>query len=289
MICLRNYHLSIDYPMLDDNVDWMKRNHYTSNASSEIYAINLIPEFMSVIAYGSDSSHKNLHGEKIISVEKTYCDKPIDVYALKVEGETYVADGIITHNSIFCFRGADGAVFEKTKDFKDFKLKTNYRSYQEIIDYAATVYLELLPLAEEETDCYISQIMFSRPSSINCIRGFGGSVIVANPFGRNICFKNDLQSKVNLIEYFKNMMADRPMILCRTNKQVKFINDAGYFEASTVHQAKGLEYKNVIVIDTTISCLEDLNIAYVAMTRAQDNLLIINWSQFELLFNMYVR
>lgn len=71
-------------------------------------------------------------------------------------------------------------------------------------------------------------------------------------------------------------MAERPMILCRTNKQVKYIEDAGYFECSTVHQAKGLEYKNVIVIDSTISSTEDLNIAYVAMTRARDNLFIIN-------------
>lgn len=66
------------------------------------------------------------------------------------------------------------------------------------------------------------------------------------------------------------------MILCRTNKQVKYINDAGYFEASTIHQAKGLEYDNVIVIDTTISSIEDLNIAYVALTRARNNLFVIN-------------
>lgn len=75
---------------------------------------------------------------------------------------------------------------------------------------------------------------------------------------------------------FKAFMADRPMILCRTNKQVNYIQKAGYFETSTVHQAKGLEYDNVIVIDTTISSIEDLNIAYVAMTRARNKLLVIN-------------
>ena len=49
----------------------------------------------------------------------------------------------------------------------------------------------------------------------------------------------------------------------------------------TVHQAKGLEYDNVIVIDTVIRNMEDLNIAYVALTRARDNMLIINWSGLE--------
>lgn len=71
-------------------------------------------------------------------------------------------------------------------------------------------------------------------------------------------------------------MSNRPMILCRTNKQVKWIQDKGYFETSTIHQAKGLEYKNVLVIDTTITGTEDLNIAYVAMTRARDNMFIVN-------------
>ena len=77
------------------------------------------------------------------------------------------------------------------------------------------------------------------------------------------------------------------MVLCRTNKQVKWLNDLGYFEASTVHQAKGLEYKNVVVIDSTMNDTEDLNIAYVALTRAQDRVFVINWQQFSQIFEMY--
>lgn len=151
----------------------MKRNHYTSNASSEIYAINIIPEYMSAICYGSDTSHKNLHGEKIIKVDKTYCEQPIDVYALEVEGGTYIADGIVTHNSIFVFRGADGAVFNKTTGFDTFKLKYNYRSDQQIIDYASTVYSSLYAMAAEEDNCFISSVLYPYPSDIICKRGYG--------------------------------------------------------------------------------------------------------------------
>lgn len=61
--------------------------------------------------------------------------------------------------SIFVFRGADGAVFNKTKDFEEYKLVCNYRSYQEIIDYAVTVYLALKEKALMEESCYISEIM----------------------------------------------------------------------------------------------------------------------------------
>lgn len=189
--------------------------------------------------------------------------------------------------SIFTFRGADGAVFQKTADFEEYKLVCNYRSYQEIIDYAVTVYLALKDKASWGESSYISEIMWMRRSSINCIRGTGGTVTIVNPFGRSIKFENGLDHRINVIEDFKYFMANRPMILCRTNKQVKWLQDRGYFETSTIHQAKGLEYNNVIVIDTTITETEDLNIAYVAMTRARDNLFIINWQQFELLFNMY--
>ena len=182
------------------------------------------------------------------------------------------------------------SAFNKTADFEQFKLSYNYRSYQEIIDYAVTVYLAQKEKTALEENCYITEVMWTGPSDIKCSRGHGGTVVVANPFGRVIKITQDGVSRVaSLVNEFKEIMSDRPMILCRTNRQVKAINEAGYFEASTIHQAKGLEYTNVVVIDTTISCTEDLNIAYVALTRARDKMLVINWNQFELLFNMYMR
>jgi superfamily I DNA/RNA helicase len=69
------------------------------------------------------------------------------------------------------------------------------------------------------------------------------------------------------------------MILCRTNKQVKMIEELGWKDVSTVHQAKGLEYDNVISVDMPLSDREDLNVAYVAATRARNSLLIANFQQ----------
>ena len=71
------------------------------------------------------------------------------------------------------------------------------------------------------------------------------------------------------------------MILCRTNKQVQSVLDNSFYNAETIHQAKGLEYDSTIVIDTSIDNLEDLNVAYVALTRAKNSMLIVNWSTFE--------
>ena len=189
--------------------------------------------------------------------------------------------------SIFQFRGADGAVFSKLDDFEVFELKYNYRSLQEIIDYATTVYLNLSEKASLNEECYISEIMYSHESAIQCARGDGGEVYVVNPYGRNVRFGNCHRPQ-KTGDLFNDFMKTDPMILCRTNKQVKAIKDIGYFNVDTVHQAKGLEYKSVIAIDATIGSTEDLNIAYVAMTRAEDSLMVINWQQFELLFKVYM-
>lgn len=84
------------------------------------------------------------------------------------------------------------------------------------------------------------------------------------------------------------MLQFKPMILGRLNKYVTWITKTlNYPNADTIHGAKGLEYPNVIVIDTPITTLEDLNVAYVALTRARDRVLVINWQQFQSLFKLY--
>lgn len=183
--------------------------------------------------------------------------------------------------SIFIFRGADGEVFNKLDNFELFKLKYNYRSFQEIIDYASYVYNSLYPIVKCGKDCYISLIDNSTMSRIMCDRGYGGSVSVITPKGQCYIFEEDQRKKGNALTQIKEIFERNPMILCRTNKQVRAVQELGYTNVSTVHQAKGLEYDNVIVIDHTISSDEDLNIAYVALTRAKDRMLVINWTQFE--------
>lgn len=180
--------------------------------------------------------------------------------------------------SIYEFRGADGAVFEKLKDFDMYKLKYNYRSYQEITNYACTMYEELIDKINFE-DCYIGQVKHSIETSISCSRGYGGSVVIFDPFKSGIEIKNNVYSKIDKKDFqtvFDDFLTKNPMVLCRTNKQVKEIQALGHFNVSTVHQAKGLEYDNVIVVDFPISCLEDLRIAYVAITRAKDNVMIVD-------------
>ena len=80
-------------------------------------------------------------------------------------------------------------------------------------------------------------------------------------------------------------MTKNPYILCRSNKQVKAIQNLGYKNVSTVHQAKGLEYPNVIFTDMELAGEEEVNIAYVACTRAQNALLVAQFNRLMAILN----
>lgn len=244
--------------------------------------VNQLYDFTDYPLYLYDVMHT--YNEAINNIDALFVDEfqDVDPYQLWIFSKVnsnkkfFIGDG---WQSIYAFRGADGDAFNKLDDFDEFKLKYNYRSYQEIIDYATTVYETL---EEDYLDQYISSVVNSVPSKVKCARGYGGTVTIVNPWGDIYKWHNDEVQDISWTQRKKelmNFLSLNPQILCRTNKQVKTITQNTQYEASTIHAAKGLEYDNVLVVDSTLREREDLNVAYVALTRAKDNLFIINWNQ----------
>ena len=234
------------------------------------------------------------HKASIKDIDALFVDEFQDVDLIQEEvfelvdakKKFYIGD---PRQSIYQFRNADGEVFNKLDNFQLLKLRRNYRSYQEIIDYATTVYINQFENYGSGYEAnYITKTMFSQKSQIECFKGTGGAVYLIDPFSRIKKFGTNTFKTEDRYELFKQFMNLKPMILCRTNKQVNAIKNCNYFNVDTVHQAKGLEYDNVLVVDSNIDNNEDLNVAYVAMTRARNSLFVINWQQIEYLFKMFI-
>lgn len=221
----------------------------------------------------------NEYNEKIYSCDALFVDELQDVdeeqaavfSRVEASKKFFIGD---EKQAIYYFRGADAEIFQRLDDFHYKKLNVNYRSYQEIIDYATTVYEEINSRLGYID--LVSKVDYSKPSTVVCARKTGGKVFVMDPFGHTIEING---ATVNTATTTIEFLNKKPMILCRTNKQVRGLQDLGYEMATTVHQAKGLEYDYVVAIDAPIESKEDLNVAYVALTRARDGLFVANYQQ----------
>jgi hypothetical protein len=110
--CLRSFGRSIDHP-------FYTAGSLQKQGSSSVFvtqACNLIPKIMAIPVYQGEKEPTWLpiEGEMGLSRVPSRRTGGTTVYSLQVEGnETYVADGLVTHNSIYAFRGADSESMAK--------------------------------------------------------------------------------------------------------------------------------------------------------------------------------
>ena len=274
-LCLKEFNRDINFPLLDKNKEKSDKIHFATNAVTEIYASNLMPEVMSCLVYNPELKHKKQY-EKITEVNYNFIKSPIKVYSLQVEGGTYVADNIITHNCIYSFTGGSLEWMNRTLNDCDtaiYELNTCYRCPKNIIKFANKFIIG-------DPDVYFT----STESNLEDL-----GTIVTKGFSND-----DLVDDVSMIGDYKNWF-----ILCRTNQQVKDILEllgknnipAETFKKAgnsledlnkkinndtvkvlTIHSAKGLEAEHVAVIGARTFNSEERRICYVAATRAKRDL-----------------
>lgn len=222
------------------------------------------------------------YDEYIMDVDALFVDELQDIdyeqsfvfNRVQANKKFYIGD---EKQMIYAFRGASPDIFDRMKEgFSTFQLLKNYRSKQEIIDLAMNFYTQGQQFLEIGQKFNCSNINFGAPCSIYCERGRGGDVWVADPFGSTI---HNSSQYVDLSAALTQFINRRPMILCRTNRMVNTIKGLGYLQVSTIHQAKGLEYDDVLLVDCEINSLDDLNVMYVGETRAKNGLFIASLPQ----------
>lgn len=110
----------------------------------ETHACNLIPEHMAIPRY-DDQRTPSWHPIRYVSRDHYEGD----VYSLEVEKtETYVADNLVTHNSIYVWRGASHTSMDELQhEFGCIRLplSISYRCPVNVIDYARTLYPVIEP------------------------------------------------------------------------------------------------------------------------------------------------
>ncbi len=139
--CLKYFGREYDYPIWENKE---KNNFIGFNKSFVTQACNLISGEFAVRTY--DDCNRGGRWEKInVERRKTNCK----VYSLKVQAaedgrRLYIANNIVTHNSIYKFRGADHLAFNNLKEMlssisKDRNvektLTRNFRSKKAILDF----------------------------------------------------------------------------------------------------------------------------------------------------------
>ena len=225
------------------------------------------------------------YDERIVDIDALFVDEFQDVdlvqldifHLVDAKKKVYIGDA---QQSIYQFRGALEEVFDELinrNGFQEYNLDTNYRSYQEIIDYANTVYDTAIENYVNDQVLMMCWVKNMRPSEIICERRTGGQIFVIDDLGDCVEIVSKRKCSDTLILQ-SLITAKDTQILCRGNKQVKKLQAQGIENVSTIHQAKGLEYTNVILVDFPIDCDEERNVAYVGMTRAKDKLCIVDFN-----------
>ena len=267
-----NYNIDID-DKLKRTFETIRNDYIKFKRKNGFYDFTDLPQYL----YDKLTDYD----ERIVDIDAFFVDEFQDVDPVQLEifklvdakKKVYIGDPL---QSIYQFRGAVEEVFDNLDGFTEYNLDVNYRSYQEIIDYASTVNQVAREVNDTGGILEFANIDYIEPSDIKCERGQGANIYIINEYGT--CYNIPMDSNISDTLTIKRLLSDsQTQVLCRSNKQVKKLLAQGIENVSTIHQAKGLEYKNVILVEFPISDDEERNIAYVGMTRAKDNLCIINF------------
>lgn len=148
---LNHFSKRIQYPLWEKGA----KNYFSKIHLFEIKACNIIPDYMQMIHFDENNIKLRTHGVNgkkpdrfykptYINIDKlTYETYDDYVYSLKVSKlEAYVADGIVTHNSIYSFTGVDKNTYDwfaKIPNIKPLPLTTTFRCSKAVVREAQKI------------------------------------------------------------------------------------------------------------------------------------------------------
>ena len=212
--------------------------------------------------------------KKLVSFELKKEKVNTTVYSLETGSHNYVADGILTHNCIYGFKGASDIYVRNLYHdafCKVYYLNQNYRCAPNIISYADSLIAsmdKLSPKTEaiKTKNGYVSEhsTFADALDELEWSQDWGNWFVLARTNNELATAMTKLEERgIPYISFKKGDLDLIEMEALLKDNRVKVL---------TIHTAKGLENKNVIVTGARLYNEEERKIAYVAATRAEQSL-----------------
>lgn len=240
--------------------------------------------------------HLGYHVSNIVAIKSIETiSEPTLVYSLQVYSqETYVADDIVTHNSIYAFKGADFEYFKKLsqdKEFTTFRLENNYRCEKHIVDFGDKIISQINDVIPKKCVSKVTPLikgtLIYKQGGIRNVEQYL-DLIDYRDYGKWFILtrSNNDMIDISRLCYRKNI----PTVTFKKGNMTAQELDASLAENAikilTVHSAKGLESENVLLygnfpVDKSEEYwnqrgTEECRIFYVGATRAKKNLIVIS-------------
>ena len=223
---------------------------------------------------------------QIKEVRNLALSEPIKVYGLKVEKtETYVADGILTHNSIYAFKGGNVKFFLNlinSPKWTTYYLNNNYRCGQKIIDVANEVISQATDTINMKSVCksgkegqVIIDSRFKLPQYLKKITNYKDWFFLVRT-NKDLAKLEQIliQYKLPYVSFKKGEMTLDEMRKCMAEDKIKLL---------TIHTSKGLESPNVLLWGNFpikqkpyLRNNDEIKVLYVGITRSIDTCIILN-------------
>lgn len=203
LLAIKN--LDINYPLIyEASLKLTKRQ-------SQIFPIrvmNLIPFLMDIVVPDLVEEPFTHHFEQIYSISSL---ESCIVYSLDIKSHhNYIADGILTHNCIYGFRGADSSIIKMLAtldDWETIRLERNYRSTKQICEYANAFTKQYVP------DSHRVEITSDRE---------GAEIEFSSDHVSYFSTPVDTRTIQDILERLPELKGTSA-ILCRTNREVNYL------------------------------------------------------------------
>ncbi len=216
--------------------------------------------------------------DRIMSIDIK--EEDTDVYCLEVDGGLYIADDMITHNSIFSFKGGDVNIFLSlmhNEEWQPYFLTENYRTARSILMYANSIVQNADDIIKKDVEFKnenVGSLEFNTKSQLEKFLSDlnpNDDWFILTRSNKEMSAIDSILKKLNKEHYCFKQSTTTP-------KKINEILSKPCIKVMTIHASKGLECDNVALYGKLPvkgkGQSEELKVYYVGITRSKDRCVI---------------